>query len=176
MKIAKGKVVVLDYTLTVDDDTVIEDSLNQGPLRFVQGAGRVPQALEAGVEGLAVGERKEIVVPASEIFAPEASPTKTIPRSELPGAIKVGEPFQAKTADGAEVNFVVDSVSEKEVVVRFVHPLLGKDLNFNVQVTSIRDGSPAEVAQGFPMAPPKGGPVGEAPTPSGEPAPGGEQA
>jgi len=157
MKISTGKVVSLEYTLTVDEDTVVEDSMNSGPLRFIQGMGAnvgVPKALEEAVDGLEVGQSKDVLVRSDDMFPKDRQPTKEFARAELPADAKVGSSFTAKTAEGAEVNFVVEEVGAETIKVRFVHPLMGKDLSFAVKVMAVRDPTPAETAQGAPNAPP----------------------
>ncbi|HEV8321259.1 MAG TPA: FKBP-type peptidyl-prolyl cis-trans isomerase [Myxococcota bacterium] len=157
MKIAKDKVVSLEYTLTVDEDTVIEDSFNTGPLRFIHGRGAnsgVPQTLEDAVDGMEVGATKDVLVRAADMFPKDRQPMKEFARTEMPADVKVGAAFTAKTAEGAEVSFVVEEVAQEIVKVRFVHPLMGKDLNFAVKVLAVRDATPAELEQGAPMAPP----------------------
>ena len=156
MKISQGKVVSLEYTLTVDEDTIIEDSMNSGPLRFIQGMGAnsgVPKALEEAVDGLEVGDKKDVLVRSEAMFPKDRQPTKEFAKSDLPADAKVGSSYTAKTAEGAEVNFVVEEIDGDVVKVRFVHPLMGKDLNFAVKVMAVRDATPAETAQGAPMAP-----------------------
>ena len=158
MKIEKGKVVALEYTLTVDEDTLIEDSINAGPLRWIQGMGEtvgVPHALEVEVEGLEVGESKDVTVRADDFFPANKMPTKEMARAELPADAKVGSSYAAKTPEGAEVSFVVEKMDGDGVIVRFVHPLIGKDLNFAIKVLAVRDATATETQQGAPMAPPR---------------------
>ncbi len=59
--IAEGKTVLIDYTLTVDGQ-VIDTSEGKQPLKYVHGEGGIIPGLEKELEGLSVGEQKQVVV------------------------------------------------------------------------------------------------------------------
>jgi FKBP-type peptidyl-prolyl cis-trans isomerase 2 len=59
--------VTLGYTLTVDG-SVIDTSEGEGnaPVEFIQGMEQIVPGLENALYGMAVGESKTVIVPASE--------------------------------------------------------------------------------------------------------------
>jgi len=152
MKIDKDKAVSLEYTITTDEDTFVEDSLSAGPLRFLQGHGNVPKDIEDAVEGMEVGASGDVTIPAEHMI-PVDQATKQLKKSELPADAAVGSTFTAKTEQGGEVSFVVEAIEGDDVTVKFVHPLLGKDLTISFKVLAVRDATEKELAAGAPMAP-----------------------
>jgi FKBP-type peptidyl-prolyl cis-trans isomerase SlyD len=57
--------------------------------------------------------------------------------------------FEADTPDGPRM-VTVARVTEKEALVDANHPMAGLDLNFDIQVRSVRESSGEERAQGQP--------------------------
>ena len=142
MKVAKGQTVRVEYELKVKGGDVIESSAKTGPLTYVHGDGKMLAALEAQLDGLAVGDEKKGTIPAAKAFGDESKlPLKDIPRREFPEKEKLdlGRIFEAKGPDGKPVRFKIISVDDKVAKVKFLHPLADKDLEFRVKVLMIDD-------------------------------------
>ena len=58
--------VVVDYTGSLADGSVFDSSLNPGrePFTFTLGAGSVIKGWDLGVEGMKVGGKRELIIPA----------------------------------------------------------------------------------------------------------------
>lgn len=141
MKIDKGKRVRLKVRLEESGGGLLED----GEVEYIQGSGQMLTGLEAAVAGLAQGAEKDGVIPAAQAFGDKSKqPTKTIPRAEFPGDAKleVGAEFAAKAENGQPVVLQVEEVSDKQVVVRLVHPLAKKDIKYQVKVLAVLDRTP----------------------------------
>ena len=152
VKIAKGMAVRIHVTLTAPDGTVIESSDKSGPVDYIHGQGAMLPGLEKVLEGLVAGDARDGTIPARDAFGTEESlPTKQMPRAEFPKEAKLepGMAFQAKGPHGEPVTFKVVKADEKDVTVRFLHPLAGKDIKFAVKVIGVKD--PKTV---LPPAPP----------------------
>jgi FKBP-type peptidyl-prolyl cis-trans isomerase SlyD len=143
MKVEQGKLVTIEYELTIDDgELIIESSKKTGPLEYEHGVGKMLPGLESRIEGCVKGDERDGVIPAKEAYGNEEDlPTKVIPRSDFPSdeTIEKGRSFEASDADGNPVEFVVTDVSDDEVTVRFQHPLAGKDIRFKVKILAIRE-------------------------------------
>jgi len=61
MKVETGKVVSLRFVMKNGTGDVIEDIMNQAPVEYLHGSGNILPSLEAGVEGLQIGETKQVV-------------------------------------------------------------------------------------------------------------------
>jgi FKBP-type peptidyl-prolyl cis-trans isomerase SlyD len=142
MKIQQGKMVKMEYELTVVGGDVIESSSARGPLAYIHGTGKLLPGLEKRIEGLVVGDEKDGIIPAAEAFGTQENlPTKVIPRSDFPSTeeVKAGSAFQAKDTEGTPLSFTVVAIEGDQVTVRFDHPLAGKDIRFKVKILEISD-------------------------------------
>src|ERR1051325_7168868 len=140
MQITKGEKVRLEYELKVKGGEVLESSKQSGPILYEHGAGKMLPGLEKRLEGMAIGDEKRGVIPAAEAFGTEATqPTTEIPRSSFPKGepLDVGRAFEAKSPQGQPVTFKIVKVTDDKVTVRFLPPLMGKDLEFYVKVLMI---------------------------------------
>lgn len=61
-----GLVVGLDYTLRLDDGEVLDSSVGQEPLAFIQGAGGLVEGFAQAIYGLKISEEKAFVVPPEQ--------------------------------------------------------------------------------------------------------------
>jgi FKBP-type peptidyl-prolyl cis-trans isomerase SlyD len=141
VRIDKGKRVRLKVRLEEVGGGLIED----GEVEYVHGGGSMLAGLEAAVTGLEKGATKEGVIAADQAFGDRSKqPTKTIPRDEFPSDAKleVGAEFAAKADNGQPVVLEVSEVSDKNVVVRLVHPLAKKDISYKVEVLAVLDRTP----------------------------------
>jgi len=152
MKVEKNKVVKFHYVLK-DKETgeVLEDSHQHGePIAFLVGAQNIIPGLERQMEGMQEGEKKTIEVKASEAYG-EVNPQliQKIPRSEFEGIeLRKGMILQAQDNYGNIIPIKVVDFDDKEVTIDANHPLAGKDLVFDVEIVSIRDATPEEIAHG----------------------------
>lgn len=151
MKIATGHKVRIEFELRVKGGDKIEHST----VEYIQGEGKILPAIEKRLEGLAIGQEKAGDIPAKEALIEESLPTKEIPRSEFPKEAKLSEAqiFEAKGPDGSSVHFKVVKIDSSKVTVRFLHPLLGKDLSFKVKVLMIEDPKAKRRAVAVPPPP-----------------------
>ncbi len=66
----KGDTVKVDYTGTLDDDTVFDTSIGKEPLEFTIGEERLLPAFEQAVIGMGPGESTTVKIPADEAYGP----------------------------------------------------------------------------------------------------------
>ena len=141
-KIADGTQVSLEYTLTLEDKTVIESNVGREPMTYLQGAHEIVPGLEKALVGLTKGEKKHVVVKPSEGYG-EVDPkaVQEVKKSMIPEqARKVGAQLEAKSPDGQSMFPMVMAVKDETVTLDFNHPLAGKTLIFDVKVLEIRAG------------------------------------
>lgn len=68
-QVVKGKAVKIAYTAWLDSGKKFESSAELGePLIFVLGAGQVIKGLDEGIEGLRVGSKRQLRIPADLAF------------------------------------------------------------------------------------------------------------
>lgn len=150
MQIAENTAVTFHYTLTSDAGEVIDSSSGREPLAYLHGAGTIVPGLESAMEGRAPGDRFEVKVSPEEGYGPRhEGMIQSVPRSAFQGVdrIEVGMQFQARGPQGS-MSVTVTEVSDEQVTVDGNHPLAGQNLNFAIEVVSVREASAEEIAHG----------------------------
>lgn len=151
MKIANGSVVGIDYSLHLGDGRVVDASEPGDPLTYLHGEGQIVPGLESALEGLAVGDSKQVVVAPAEGYG-EHDPRglQVVPRGALPPGFEpqVGMALTAEGEDGEPVPFSIREVRLDDVVIDLNHPLAGKTLHFDVTVREVRAATPEELSHG----------------------------
>ena len=151
MKIEKGSVVAIDYSLHLGDGKVIDASAPGDPLTYLHGEGQIVPGLEQALEGLAAGDARQVVVAPDQGYGthdPEG--VQEVPRTAFPKEIRpeVGMELMAQGPGGEPVPFVVRDVKLETVVIDMNHPLAGKTLHFDVTVREIRTATAEELEHG----------------------------
>ncbi len=147
----KNWVVGIKYELREQGGTEILDSNKEdAPLEFVLGTGMIIPGLEKGLVGLSEGDEKQIEVPAEEAYGaynPEA--IQMLPIEQFEGIdLEKGMMLYGQGEDGQTTQVVVKDFNDTDVTIDFNHPMAGKDLVFDVIVTSERAATADEVATG----------------------------
>jgi FKBP-type peptidyl-prolyl cis-trans isomerase SlyD len=148
---ATNHVVGIKYELREQGGTEILDANSQdAPLEFVMGTGMIIPGLEAGLLGLSEGDQKLIEVPASEAYGdhnPEA--IQMLPKEQFEGIdLEKGMMLYGQGEDGQTTQVLVKDFTDTDVTIDFNHPMAGKDLVFDVIVTSERVATADEAATG----------------------------
>lgn len=143
MKIEKGRRVKLKVDLSVAGGQQLEKST----VEYVQGAGTMLSGLEAVLEGLEAGAKRDGVIKAKDAFGnPQMHPLKKMKRTEFPKDAKLaaGQRLVAASADKAHMNIILEVVKldGDDVEVRLVHPLHDKDIKYAVEVVQVTDPRP----------------------------------
>lgn len=152
---SKHRVVSIHYTLTDDQGAVIDSSRGSDPLQYLEGAGNIIPGLEKEVREMKLGEKKNVKIPAAEAYGEKRQDMVIeVPRSQFPADMspKVGDRFRGGAEAHAPV-FSVIGVSDDKITLDGNHPLAGKDLAFEVEVTEIRDATLEELSHGHVHGP-----------------------
>ncbi|MEJ2148612.1 MAG: peptidylprolyl isomerase [Chloroflexota bacterium] len=149
-KIAKDVVVTFDYRLTLDDGSLVEES-DGDPLVYLHGHDNIIPGLERELEGLAVGDKKQIVVEPADAYGEyDAEDVEEIARSVLPSDVKpeVGLELALRDQDGNQLVAWITEFDDETIQIDFNHPMAGERLHFDVTITDLRAASQEEMAHG----------------------------
>jgi FKBP-type peptidyl-prolyl cis-trans isomerase SlyD len=150
MKVEKDRVVAIDYTLTDDNNQVIDSSSGSEPLEYLHGHRNIIPGLERALEGKEAGDRISVTVPAGDAYGErDEKLVMDLPLSRFDGveSVEKGMQFEAHTPEGHRM-VTVTGVNDKTVTVDGNHPLAGRDLSFDVTVKSIREAKTGELSHG----------------------------
>lgn len=147
MKIADKTVVQMHYTLTSDEGKVIDSSAGREPLQYIQGAHMIVVGLEKAMAGHDVGDKFNVkVIPSEGYGIYDEKLTQEVPLNVFQGVekLEVGMQFYAQTPAGP-MPIRIKSVGEKTAVIDANHELAGKNLNFAIEVVSVREATEDEM-------------------------------
>ena len=141
MKVSDGAQVSVEFTVSLDDDTVVGSNVGNAPVVFIQGSGDVLPALEHALDGMAAGESKQLKLTADEAYGPvHPEAIQELERSRIPeDAHHVGAELQAESTEGETLQARVVEVRDDVIVADFNHPLAGETLSFDITVVDVKD-------------------------------------
>ena len=121
-------VATIHYTLKNEQGDVLDSSVGEEPLDYLQGYQNLVPGLEMALEGKAVGDKLSVVVEPDMGYG-EKDPNliQELPKDMFGGIdqIEVGMAFHAETENGQQVVEVID-VEGDTVTIDGNHPLAGR--------------------------------------------------
>ena len=143
----KDKVVTFHYTLKDAAGEQMETSREKEPMTYLHGANNIIPGLEKAMEGHAIKDEFSVTVePENAYGVRNENNVQRVPLKRLKGIgkISVGQVLNLKTNQG-QVQVTVLKVGRFNVDVDGNHPLAGKELTFDVEITDIREASEEEL-------------------------------
>jgi len=139
--VAEGNIVTLHYKGTFSDGTTFDSSYDRGEtIQVPVGGGQLIKGFENALIGMTAGQTKQVTLAPEEAYGdknPEAF--STVQRNQFPEdyVFVEGSPVQGATEDGRPIFATIASFTDSDVTLDLNHPLAGKELNFDIEVTSV---------------------------------------
>ncbi|MBX2868730.1 MAG: peptidylprolyl isomerase [Acidiferrobacterales bacterium] len=134
-----------------EGDQVLEDSYAENqPVLYMQGRNGILDALEAELEGKQRGDKIDVTLPPEKAYgirkpdAVERIPVKYLIGNKKP---RKGQIVQVNTQHGPR-EVVVLKVGRFNVDVDTNHPMSGKTLRFDIEITEVREPTEEEISHG----------------------------
>jgi peptidylprolyl isomerase len=132
----KGDTVSVHYTGTLDDGQVFDSSREREPLTFVVGDGNVIPGFENAVEGMQVGDTREVVVESEDAYGERQEDRMIeVPMDKLPEGVEVGSALQTESM-GQPIILTVAQIEDDKATLDGNHPLAGEKLHFEIELLS----------------------------------------
>jgi FKBP-type peptidyl-prolyl cis-trans isomerase SlyD len=150
MQVQNNSVVSIHYTLTDAQGAVLDSSIDHTPLAYIQGMGHIVPGLEKAMDGKKAGDKFKVSVPAEEGYGVrDEELIDRVPKEAFEGVPQV-EPGMEFYADGPNgpVMITVKALDGDFVLVDGNHPLAGKELHFDIEVTEVREATAEESEHG----------------------------
>jgi FKBP-type peptidyl-prolyl cis-trans isomerase 2 len=144
MAAQKGDTVQVHYTGKTTDGEVFDSSQGRAPLEFEVGAGQMIPGFDRGVEGMEVGDKKTIHIPALDGYG-EWSDQNVVafPKEQVPPdmQLEVGQQLQLQSDSGMPIQVTVVELLPDSVLLDANHFLAGEDLIFDVEMVDVKSKS-----------------------------------
>jgi FKBP-type peptidyl-prolyl cis-trans isomerase SlyD len=140
-------VVSMEYTLSVDGEIVASADSND-PIQFIQGMGNIIPGLEREINGMTIGESKNITLTPEDGYGEyDDEAFAEVPRDEIPDNVplEIGTALEMEDEEGNYLEAVIDEIADDYVVLDFNHPLAGQELHFAIKVIALRDATEEEL-------------------------------
>jgi peptidylprolyl isomerase len=142
-----GDIVSLHYKGTLNDGTIFDSSEGREPLEFEVGSGMVIKGFDDGVMGMAIGEKKDIHIGIEEAYGPaNEEMIFKFDKAGIPSDVPLEVGGTLNMHDGQQaIPVIIREIAEDHVLMDANHPLAGQELNFALELVSIKDSSNLEV-------------------------------
>ena len=150
MAITRDSVVTIHYTLKDDAGKTLDSSVSGQPVVYLHGHGSIVAGLERELEGKSVGDKLSVQVSPTDGYGEyDKQLVQRVPRRSLRGIaeVTVGMQLHAQTPSGPRT-VTVTHIASDMVTIDGNHPLAGKLLNFEVEITDVRQATQEELAHG----------------------------
>ena len=137
--IANGNRVSVEYTLTLDNGTVVTTNVGGPPFIYTHGNEQLPAALERQLEGLRVDDSRDITLSPEEAYG-QVNPAefRSVDIQSVPEAARRTGTFVEAAEPGNSTRIArVHEVSADHIVLDFNHKLAGERLTFRVRILRI---------------------------------------
>ncbi|MFT3791618.1 MAG: peptidylprolyl isomerase [Rudaea sp.] len=152
MKAEKNKVVTFHYHLTDESGTKVDSSHDRPePLTVLFGHGQIIPGLEQAMEGREAGDKFVVNVPPEQGYGERREGfNQRVPKKYFRDAehLKPGDATVLSVQGGGYRQVVVLKVGSSVIDVDLNHPMAGKTLSFDVEITNVREATPEEVEHG----------------------------
>ncbi len=155
MRAEQDCVVSFHYVVRDAADAVaapFDDSRKRGePMRALLGHGQLVPGVEKALTGREAGEKFDAEVAPEDAYGEyQDGLLQRVPKNYFrdPAHLKPGMTTVLETRDGGQRLVTVHKVGMSSIDVDHNHPLAGKTLHFDIEVTDVREAAPEEIAHG----------------------------
>ncbi len=129
-----GQIFDLTKEDVAKENAIFNPEFKYGPVPVIVGSNLIIKGIEKTLKDMKIGEKKKIEVPQEEGFGKRSEKLiKLIPISEFKKQNM--EPYPGMIVNMNNVSGRVMSVSGGRITVDFNHPLAGKELEYDLEIT-----------------------------------------
>ena len=136
----EGNTVKVHYSGTLNDGTVFDKSPEDTPLEFTLGEEDVIAGFEKAVDGMEVGETKQVTLAPEDAYGPYYDEMLIeVNKEQLPEGMEpeIGTPLQIGLPDGKSQIVIITEIEDETIILDANHPLAGQELTFEITLKEI---------------------------------------
>lgn len=156
LTVANNTVVSFHYRMSEinnkgEQGDCLEDSFDGDPLYYLHGFKNIISGVESALEGKAVGAKIAVTLDPLSAYGPRKEdaiqrvPVKHLQFAKPAKKLQPGMIAGVKTEKGMR-NVIIVKAGKFNADVDFNHPLAGKTLHYEIEVTSVRVATSEEIA------------------------------
>ena len=149
MQAEKDKVVSFHYQLSEESGAEVESSHGREPMTFLFGHSGIIPGLEQAMAGHVAGDKFDAVVAAKDAYGERREDfVQRVPKKYFKDAehLRPGMVTMLNTREGGPRQVTVGKIGSSVIDVDLNHPLAGKTLTFDIEITDIRDATAEEIS------------------------------
>jgi peptidylprolyl isomerase len=139
-KVQFGDTVKVQYTVRLDDGTIVDSTKEHGPFTFSVGLGAAIPGFEKEIMDMSTGESRTVKLSVEDGYGPYYPElVKEVDLDKFPDDFKfeVGQHLELPNAEGQSALVTVLKVSDKTVILDTNHPLAGKELTVDIELLEV---------------------------------------
>jgi len=137
--IAEDSKVTTEFTLKLQDGTVVATTEGKEPVTFQMGSKAMMPAVQSQIVGMEEGQTKTLTLGPEQAFGqsnPEA--IKEIDTEKIPAELrKVGQALSLSGQDGKPIQARVVEIGEEKSKLDFNHPLAGRTVVVELKIIKV---------------------------------------
>jgi FKBP-type peptidyl-prolyl cis-trans isomerase SlyD len=150
MKVEANKVVSFHYSVSDGSGPEpVDSSREREPLAVLIGHNSIIAGLESALMGHETGDRLEVTVTPDQAYGERREDfVQRVPKKYFKDAehLRPGMTTVLNTKEGGPRQVTIGKIGSSVIDVDLNHPLAGKTLQFDIEITDIRDATPEEIA------------------------------
>jgi len=134
--------VLMHYSITLTDGTLIESSFDDEPVEITMGNDDITSGMELAIFGLKEGDEQTLTLTPEQGYGlRDDDNVHDMPLSDFPENLppQSGLSYSFESGDGEEIPGTVVSISSDSARIDFNHPLAGLDIVFNVSILGVNN-------------------------------------
>lgn len=140
IKAEKLDTATVRYKGQLANGTVIDESPEDKPLKFIVGKNEVIPGFEEAVEGMFKGETKTVTIACDQAYgAKSPEMIEEVKLSDLPKDLELvkGGQLEVTQDDGSMFHVMVVELTDTHATLDANHPLAGEDLVFEIELLDV---------------------------------------
>ncbi|NLL12785.1 MAG: peptidylprolyl isomerase [Fibrobacter sp.] len=138
--VKKGDTVLIDFTLRLENGTVVGTTLDSDPVEIVVGQGDVIYGIEKAILGMQEGGQQTLFIESQDAFGPyQDNLIQEIDKSCIPHASKLvaGQMIELDGENDDPIMATVLEINQETVKIDANHQLAGKNVIVDLRIIEV---------------------------------------
>ena len=138
--VEKGDTVLIDFTLRLENGTVVGTTLDSDPVEIVVGQGDIIQGIEKAIVGMKEGGQQTLFIESEDAFGPyQDNLIQEIDKSCIPNVTRLtaGQVIELDSDSDDPIQATVLEINHNTIKVDANHQLAGKNVIVDLRIIEV---------------------------------------